>query len=113
MNNLSCNVRREVLNSTYPALYVVFFSILEGNTRERTWKEQHLKTLQITRENHDRLSGEISGLAHVRSISIKDQERFTSPWAVTQTDETKVGNGRAMESLYIQGVSKSGISLKS
>ena len=86
---MSCNVRREVLNSTYPALYVVFFSILEGNTREDTWKEQHLKTLQITRENHDRLSAEISGLAHVRSISIKDQERFTSPWAVTQTDETK------------------------
>lgn len=89
MNNLSCNVRREVLNSTYPALYVVFFSILEGNTREATWKEQHLKTLQITRENHDRLSAEISGLTHVRSISMKDQERFTSPWAVTQTDETK------------------------
>ena len=113
MNDLSCNVRREVLNSTYPALYVVFFSILEGNTRESTWKDQHLKTLQITRENHDRLSAQISGLSHVRSISIKDQERFTSPWAVTQTDETKVGNGRAMESLYIQGVSKSGISLKS
>ena len=89
MNDLSCNVRREVLNSTYPALYVVFFSILEGNTRENTWKDQHLKTLQITRENHDRLSAEISGLAHVRSISIKDQERFSSPWAVTQTDETK------------------------
>ena len=86
---MSCNVRREVLNSTYPALYVVFFSILEGNTREATWKEQHLKTLQITRENHDRLSAEISGLTHVRSISMKDQERFTSPWAVTQTDETK------------------------
>ena len=25
----------------------------------------------------------------MRSISIKDQERFTSPWAVTETDETK------------------------
>ena len=34
MNDLQCNVRREVLNSTYPALYVVFFSILEGNTRQ-------------------------------------------------------------------------------
>ena len=111
MNNLSCNVRREVLNSTYPALYVVFFSILEGNTREATWKEQHLKTLQITRENHDRLSAEISGLTHVRSISMKDQERFTSPWAVTQTDETKfemtvstvgrlLGDDRNLQALY-------------
>ena len=89
MNDLHCNVRREVLNSTYPALYVVFFSILEGNTRETTWKEQHFKTLQITKENHARLAAKIEPLGHVRSISIKDQERFTSPWAVTETDEKK------------------------
>ena len=115
MNDLHCNVRREVLNSTYPALYVVFFSILEGNTREATWREQHFKTLQITKENHTRLAAKIEAMGHVRSISIKDQERFTSPWAVTRTDETKVGgcDGRTMESVYLQGVSKSGISLKS
>lgn len=89
MNDLHCNVRREVLNSTYPALYVVFFSILEGNTRESTWKEQHFKTLQITKENHARLAAKIEPLGHVRSISIKDQERFTSPWAVTEIDEKK------------------------
>ena len=52
MNDLSCNVRREVLNSTYPALYVVFFSILEGNTRENTWVDQQMKTLHVTKENH-------------------------------------------------------------
>ena len=86
---MHCNVRREVLNSTYPALYVVFFSILEGNTREATWREQHFKTLQITKENHTRLAAKIEAMGHVRSISIKDQERFTSPWAVTQTDEEK------------------------
>ena len=33
MASLSVNTRKEMLNSTYPALYVVMFSILEGNTR--------------------------------------------------------------------------------
>ena len=89
MSMLSTNVRKEVLNSTYPAMYVVFFSILEGNTREKTWKEQHDKTLQITKENHARLKNLIKPLEHVRSISIKDQERFTSPWAVEFSDEEK------------------------
>ena len=89
MGMLSTNVRKEVLNSTYPALYVVFFSILEGNTREKTWKDQHKKTLQITKENHARLKDQIKPLEHARSISIKDQERFTSPWAVEFSDEEK------------------------
>merc|ERR1712142_312668 len=80
MGQLSTNVRKEVLNSTYPALYVLFFSILEGNTKEKTWKKQHEKTLQITKANHERLANYIEPLEHVRSISIKDQERFTSPW---------------------------------
>ena len=106
---LSSSVRGEVLNSTYPALLVVFFSILEGNTKEATWLEQHAKTLQITKENHDRLKDKINPLVGVRSISIKvkivnkyvftnfielnmycqDQERFTSPWAKEWEDEQK------------------------
>merc|ERR550539_1869413 len=32
MGLLSVDVRREILNSTYPALYVVMYSIMEGNT---------------------------------------------------------------------------------
>jgi len=89
MNLLSSNVRKEVLNTTYSALYVLFFSILEGNTKEKTWKDQHAKTLQITSANHDRLRNLISPLEHVRSISIKDQERFTSPWAKEFADEER------------------------
>ena len=89
MNILNSNVRGEVLNSTYPALLVVFFSILEGNTKEKTWKEQHDKTLQITQENHDRLTDKITPLVNVRAISLKDQERFTSPWAQNWVDEQK------------------------
>ena len=89
MGLLSVDVRREILNSTYPALYVVMFAIMEGNTRETTWKEQHFKTLQITKENHARLAAKIEPLGHVRSISIKDQERFTSPWAQNWLDEQK------------------------
>ena len=68
---LSSSVRGEVLNSTYAALLVVFFSILEGNTKEATWMAQHAKTLQITKENHARLKEKIKPLVGVRSISIK------------------------------------------
>ena len=71
MNVLSSSVRGEVLNSTYPALIVVFFSILEGNTKEKTWRDQHSKTLQITEENHERLSEKLRALVNVRSISLK------------------------------------------
>ena len=71
LNILSSGVRGEVLNFAYPALLVVFFSILEGNTKESTWLAQHAKTLQITKENHDRLKEKINPLVGVRSISIK------------------------------------------
>jgi len=89
MGMLSSDVRREVLNSTFPALYVVMYAILEGNTREKTWMDQHMKTLHITKENHAALKDYIRGLENVRSISLKDQERFTSPWAVEMADEEK------------------------
>jgi len=89
MGMLSSDVRREVLNCTYPALYVVMWAILEGNTREKTWMDQHMKTLHITKENHSAIKDYIHGLENVRSISLKDQERFTSPWAVEMADEEK------------------------
>jgi len=89
MASLSVNTRKEMLNSTYPALYVVMFSILEGNTREPSWIEQHKKTIHITKENHRSVQGYIAGLENVRAISLKDQERFSSPWAVEMADEEK------------------------
>jgi len=89
MASLTSEVRREILNSTYPALYVVMWAILEGNTKEKTWMEQHRKTLHITQENHAAMKDNIQGLEKVRSISLKDQERFTSPWAVDMADEEK------------------------
>eukprot|EP00092_Neocalanus_flemingeri_P106433 GFUD01136567.1.p1 GENE.GFUD01136567.1~~GFUD01136567.1.p1 ORF type:complete len:565 (-),score=121.26 GFUD01136567.1:47-1741(-) len=89
MGMLSSDVRREVLNCTYPALYVVMYGILEGNTREKTWMDQHMKTLHVTKESHAALKDYIRGLENVRSISLKDQERFTSPWAVEMADEEK------------------------
>merc|ERR1719222_1308261 len=65
------------------------FSILEGNTRESSWIDQHKKTIHITKENHRSVQGYIAGLENVRAISLKDQERFTSPWAVEMVDEEK------------------------
>jgi len=89
MGSVSSEVRREILNSTYPALYVVMWAILEGNTREATWLDQHNKTLHVTNENHEAMQEQTRGLETVRAISLKDQERFTSPWAVEMADEEK------------------------
>jgi hypothetical protein len=71
MKSLSSQVRRNVISCTYPSLYVVFFSILEGNTREQTWVSQHKKTLHITDEHHKALERYLGDKEHVRSISIK------------------------------------------
>ena len=89
MREVGTDVRREVLNSSYPALYVVMYAILEGNTREQTWMNQHMKTLHTTKESHEAIKEYIKGLENVGSISLKDQERFTTPWAVEMADEEK------------------------
>ena len=98
MASLSVNTRKEMLNSTYPALYVVMFSILEGNTRykntntepntnmknlfvlqsdwtlnkhhhrESSWIDQHKKTIHITKENHRSVQGYIAGLENVSQL---------------------------------------------
>ncbi len=71
MNSLGTDVRRILLHSTYPPLYVIFFSILEGNTGQRTWVEQQGKTLYITAKTHSLIMDDAKGLIDVRSISIK------------------------------------------
>ena len=87
MGMLDQEQRMNVIKSTYPALYVVMWSILEGNTREKTWMDQQMKTLHITKENHAAIKDSIQGLENVRSISLKDQDRFTSPWGLDTADE--------------------------
>jgi len=89
MGALGTSVQREMLNCTYPALYVVMFAIMEGNTREKTWVDQQMKTVHITKENHQSLETYTKHLSHVRPVSIKDMEKFTSPWAVAAEDEEK------------------------
>lgn len=71
MSSLGSEVRSTVLNSTYPALYIVFFSILEGNTREATWFHQHKKTLHITENNHEMILHQLGQFINGRSISLK------------------------------------------
>ena len=48
-----------------------------------------MKTLHTTKESHAAIKDYIKGLENVGSISLKDQERFTSPWAVEMVDEEK------------------------
>ena len=71
MGILSSEVRKMVLNSTYPALYVVFFSILEGNASEVTWLDQHKKTIHITEHHIDIMQEQLMGFRHVRSINLR------------------------------------------
>ena len=71
MKSLKNDVRRTVMNFTYPSLYVICFSILEGNTRERTWVDQHKKTLYTTDENHKVMEPYLGDKKNVRSISVK------------------------------------------
>ena len=71
LSHLGTDVRRKVLHSTYPALYVLFFSILEGNTNSRTWMVQQRKTLYITQHTHSLIMEHVKGLTDVRSIGIK------------------------------------------
>merc|ERR1712059_247937 len=89
MGKLRTDVRGQALNTTYMALYIVMYSILEGNTGESTWMKQHMKTIHATKENHAALKDLIPGLEEVRPISLEDQERVTSPWACKQSDEDK------------------------
>jgi len=111
LSHLGTDVRRKVLHSTYPALYVLFFSILEGNTNSRTWMEQQRKTLYITQHTHSLIMEHVKGLTDVRSIGIKDQERFTSPWAEAKKDEEMfektisiigrlIGDDKKLQALY-------------
>ena len=93
MASLSVNTRKEMLNSTYPALYVVMFSILEGNTR---YKTQTLNQTQITKKvfvlQSDWaiiITGSPVGLTSIRRRSIslrriivlfKDTSRASKMW---------------------------------
>jgi len=81
----------------------VMWAILEGNTKELTWIEQQRKTLHITEENHAALKDYVRGLENVRSIGLKDQERFTSPWAVEMEDEEKFERTISLVGKLLQG----------
>merc|ERR1712107_849775 len=62
---------------------------MEGNTREKSWIDQQMKTVHVTKENHKMLSDLVKDCCHVRPVGLKDQEKFSSPWAVHAEDEEK------------------------
>ena len=88
---LTTGVQGEMLNSTYHALNVLTFCILEGNTHERTWVDQLLKCVHISKEYHQKFLAcrKVRHLHHVPPLSLRDLERLTSPWAVTVEDEDR------------------------
>ena len=91
---------KNIAKGTYKLSYYILIFIFaiyyknvwikwEHHIREKTWIEQHFKTLHTTKESHEAIKDYIKGLENVWSISLKDQERFTSPWAVEMADEEK------------------------
>ena len=49
MKNLTTEERKNILNSTSPALYVVFYSILEANRNQESWLAQMTRTFYFTK----------------------------------------------------------------
>ena len=59
--------------------------------------KQQDETLPITMEHPDRLKDHIKSLEHERSIRIKDQEIYKSPWVVDVSDEKKFEKTAAID----------------
>ena len=77
MNQLSTDVRKTILNTTYPALYVVMYSILEGNKNKPNWIAQQQNTIHCTPENHKDLGGALTMFQFVRPSRLCDQVNRT------------------------------------
>ena len=78
MSALTTDVLSEMLNCKFPAIYVLFFSILEGNTRERTWIDQIRKSVHVSKECHRIMKNStfFEHLQHVPPLSVMDVERY-------------------------------------
>ena len=68
MKYLSAEVKIKMLETSFPATYIVFYAILENNN----WMQPQ----SLGREK-------------VRKIRMADMERFSSPWAQDYADEVK------------------------
>ena len=68
MKYLSTNVKMDMLKTSFPATYIIFYAILETNNGKQT---------------------SFPGHGQSPNIRLKDMERFTSPWALDYADEVK------------------------
>ena len=71
MQFLSDKAKLDMLSTSFPSTYVIFYAILENNNA--------MQPLSLGREK-------------VRNIRMRDMERFTSPWALDYADEVKFNN---------------------
>ena len=71
MKSLSNEEKINMLNTSFPSTYVIFYAILENNNA--------MQPLSL-------------GCEKVRNIRMRDMERFTSPWALDYADEVKFNN---------------------
>ena len=80
MSALTTNVLSEMLHCKFPAIYVLFVSILEGNTRERTWLDQHRKSVHVPNECNLIMKNNmyLEHLQHVPPLSVMDSECYLS-----------------------------------
>ena len=89
MSALTTNVLSEMLHCKFPAIYVLFVSILEGNTRERTWLDQHRKSVHVPNECNLIMKNNmyLEHLQHVPPLSVMDSECYLS---LTTENKAKV-----------------------
>ena len=89
MSALTTNVLSEMLHCKFPAIYVLFVSILEGNTRERTWLDQHRKSVHVPNECNLIMKNNmyLEHLQHVPPLSVMDSECYLS---LTAENKAKV-----------------------
>ena len=68
MKYLSTNVKMDMLKTSFPATYIIFYAILENSNGKQASSPGH---------------------GQAPNIRLKDMERFTSPWALDYADEVK------------------------
>ena len=79
MKNLTIDVRNLVLSSTYPAIYLLGFSILEASRKQGSWLAQMTQTIHFTKDMRGAMEQLVPDLDNLPAINMYGVKKFT--WA--------------------------------
>ena len=97
MTNLTTDVRKKILSCTYPALYVLFCSIVEANRNQDSWLAQMTRSLHFTKDIRAATEQLMPVLASLPPVSVYQRERFT--WSLAQNPRQKNRFKRTIETV--------------